>query len=403
MVSGYVLRSVFGVLLKHKVISVGTSYYPTNDTEEEYVSLINYTRTMLVELKPAEINHESIFQNLEREIDQRNLPRNRKFIEIKTAENKINEYALLSNIIMGSDRYLYIEIFERCNLINRFMEMIKEVDGEIIEKSHTELVCHMPSKKESIRIANEMITEGMNQKCNVRAAVGMTGAASIERAITMNNEIGQVSGVGFTKLGGEYGVIFESKPTGDKIELEPIELDNYMFIDAKDSTGFISKYGRERLVEIMTDINHYIATESQGKIEGYREGGDDLIINFPTKELALKTGLDCAWFAFNNDLNLRVGIGNSRREAGERAHMTENLKIHNDSPTIVFDIANGTYAYYIPTEFIRATLDYLSTNKGFLVFIFLFVFILTLIGINTNNSWLGLASAIISVLVVLLK
>ncbi|RAP50329.1 MAG: hypothetical protein BZ136_01535 [Methanosphaera sp. rholeuAM74] len=393
------LKSLFSRLLNKKVISIGTKYYATNELETEYVGLINLTKTMLVEIQPAQINSQTIFANLEREIDQRNLPQNRKFIEIKPAEDKINEFALLSNIIMGSDRYLYVELFKPSQLIETFAQMIIDADGEIIEKSKTELVGHMPSKKEGIRLAIEMITQGMQQNNNVRAAVGMTGAASIERAIDMNREIGQTSGVGFTKLGGEYGVIFEQQPTTDKIHLTPIEADNFMYIDAKDSTGFISKYGKDRLIEIMNDINTYIDTEGNGKIEGYRVGGDDLITNFPNKEIALKTALDCAWYALNNELNLRIGIGRSRREAGEHAHLADDLKINDDTASIVFDMANGIYSYYIPTAFTRSAIDYLQNKTLMLIGIFLFIFIVTIIGWNTQNIWLGFVALIIAILV----
>ena len=394
------LKILFSRLLNKKVISIGTNYYATNDLETEYVSLINLTKTMLVEIKPAEINSQSIFQNLEREIDQRDLPLNRKFIEIRPAENKINEYALLSNIIMGNDRYLYIEIFKRSPVIESFAKMVEVVGGEIIEKSKTELVSHMPSKKEGIRIAIKMISLGMQQGVNVRGAVGMTGAASIERAIEMDAQIGEVSGVGFTKLGGEYGVIFETIPTTEKVKLTPVQVDNFMYIDAKDSTGFISKYGKDRLIEIMNDINAYIANEGQGKIEGYRVGGDDLIINYPSKSIALKTGLDCAWYALNNGLKLRVGIGNSRKEAGENAHLTDSIKIHDNTPVIVFDMANGKYAYYIPTEFTRSMIDYLTTKSATLIGVFIFIFLLTLVGWNTGNMWLGLIGILITLIIV---
>lgn len=303
------MKRLFSQLLHKRVISIGTSYFATNELETDYVSLINLTKTMLVEIKPAEINSKTIFANLEQEIDQRDLPQNRKFIEIKPAEDEVNEFALLSNIIMGNDRYLYVELFKPSPIMETFAQMILKANGEIIEKGKTELVSRMPSKKEGIRVAIRLISLGMQNGCNVRAAVGMTGAASIERAIDMNMEIGPTSGVGFTKLGGEYGVIFETIPTLERVDLTPMQIDNFMYIDAKDSTGFISKYGKDKLIEIMNDINAYIANESEGKIEGYRVGGDDLIINFPNKEIALKTGLDCAWYAMNNGLNLRVEIG----------------------------------------------------------------------------------------------
>ena len=395
-----ILKSLFSQLLHKKVVSIGTKYYATNDLETEYVSLINLTKTMLVEIKPAQINAKSIFQNLEREIDQRDLPLNRKFIEIKPAENEVNEYALLSNIIMGNDRYLYIELFRPSPLIETFAKMVEVVDGKIIERSKTEMVALMPSKKEGIRLAIKMISLGMKQGVNVRGSIGMTGAASIERAIDMNAAIGEVSGVGFTKLGGEYGVIFETVPTTKKVELKPVPADNFMYIDAKDSTGFISRYGKDKLIEIMNDINSYIENESDGKIEGYRVGGDDLIINYPDKSTALKIGLDCAWY---NGLNLRVGLGNSRREAAENAHITDSIKIRENTPVIVFDLANGKYAYYIPTEFTRSAITFLSNQTLTLIGIFIFIFIVTLIGWNLNIIWLGIVAMIVSLIIVAIK
>ena len=394
------MKGLFSRLLNKRVISIGTKYFATNELETEYVSLINVTKTMLVELKPAEINSQTIFSNLEREIDQRDLPQNRKFIEIKAADNEINEFALLSNIIMGNDRYLYVELFRPSNMMETFAQMVEKASGRIIEKSQNELVCQMPSKKDGIRLAIKMISLGMENDCNVRAAVGMTGAASIERAIDMNVEIGQVSGVGFTKLGGEYGIVFETTPTVERVDLSPAQIDNFMYIDAKDSTGFISKYGKDTLIQIMNDINSYIESESEGKIEGYRVGGDDLIINFPNKEIALKTGLDCAWYAHNNGLNLRIGIGKSRREAGENAHLSDSIKLYEDTPVIVFELANGTYAYYIPSEFTRSALDFITNKTATLALVFIFVFIVTLIGWNTGNAWLGLIALLVSLIVV---
>ena len=394
------MKRLFSQLLHKRVISIGTSYFATNEIETDYVSLINLTKTMLVEIKPAEINSKTIFANLEQEIDQRDLPQNRKFIEIKPAEDDVNEFALLSNIIMGNDRFLYVELFKPSPIMETFAQMIIKANGEIIEKGNTELVSRMPSKKEGIRVAIRLITLGMQHGCNVRAAVGMTGAASIERAIDMNMEIGPTSGVGFTKLGGEYGVIFESIPKLEKVDLTPLQIDNFMYIDAKDSTGFISKYGKDKLIEIMNDINAYIANESEGKIEGYRVGGDDLIINFPNKEIALKTGLDCAWYAMNNGLNIRVGIGKSRREAGENAHLSDQLKIIDDTPVIVFDLANGKYGYYIPSEFTRSALDFITNKSSLLIGVFLFVFIVTMIGWNTGNAWLGLVALLFALLIV---
>ena len=392
-----VLRAIIGFLIRHRVISIGTKYYPTNDREREYVEMINYTHTMLIEIEKANITTENIFQNVLKEVGQGNIPQNRRFLELKPAEKNVNEYALLSNIIMGSDRYLYVEIFQRnWDIVNEFATLIKAEKGTIIEKSNSEIVSRLLSKNDAIRVAIELIRVGMDKEIEVRAAVGMTGAAAIERSINLNSEIGETSGVGFTKLGGEFSIAFSSKMT--KLEGSPAIYDNYIFIDAIDSTKFIAENGRNRLVEIMNEVKNFIQNDCKGKIEGYREGGDDLIANLPTKDAALRAGIDSAWHALNNGVRLRIGVGRSRREAGERAQMADTIKIWNKSPVMVFDLANGVYAYYIPSEFTRAVVDFLAEKTGRIVFIFIFVFILTLIGWDLGYWELGVLGIILALL-----
>ena len=391
------LRAIIGFLIKNRVISIGTKYYPTNDREREYVEMINYTHTMLLEIEKADITTENIFQNVLKEVGQGNIPQNRRFLELKPAEKKVNEYALLSNIIMGSDRYLYLELFQRnWNIINEFVTLITAQQGTIVEKSNSEIVARLLSKNDAIRVAIELIRVGLDNETEVRAAVGMTGAAAIERSINLNNEIGETSGVGFTKLGGEFSIAFSTKMT--KLEGTPAIYDNYLFIDAIDSTKFIDENGRDRLVEIMNEVKNFIQSDCKGKIEGYREGGDDLIANLPTKDAALRAGIDSAWHALNNGIRLRIGIGKSRREAGERAQMADNIKIWNKSPVMVFDLADGIYAYYIPSEFTRAVVDFLAEKTGRLVFIFIFVFIVTLIGWNLGYWELGVFAIVLALL-----
>lgn len=391
MAGNYLLRTLFGFLLKHRVLSIGTKYYPTNERETEYVDMVNYTRTMLLEIDRANITTENIFHNLLKEVGRGNIPENRRFVEIKAAENNVNEYALLSNIIMGSDRYLYVEVFGgNKGIIDQFVQFIQKEKGTIVERSNTEIVSRLLSKNDAIRVGVELIKMGMERQIDVRAAAGMTGAASIERSINLNKQIGETSGVGFTKLGGEFAIVFSSKIT--KLEGTPAVYDNYLFIDAFDSTQFIEDQGRDRLVEIMNEVKDFIEKECKGKIEGYREGGDDLIANLPTKDAALRAGIDSAWHALNNGARLRVGIGKSRREAGERAQMADDIKIWNNSPVMVFDLADGIYAYYIPSEFSRAVIEFMQEKTGRIVLIFVFVFIVTLIGWNIGYWEFGLVA-----------
>jgi hypothetical protein len=396
MVMDYLMRALFGFFVKSKVLSIGTKYYPTNDREREYVEMLNYTKTMLLEVDRAHITTHNIFQNLVKEVGSENIPEGRKFIEIKPAENKVDEYALLSNIIMGSDRYLYIEVFKKDPVIREFVNMIKKEKGTIIEQSQSEIVARLLSKNDAIRVAIELIGRGMEKNIHVRAAVGMTGAAAIERAINLNKQIGESAGVGFTKLGGEFAIVFSSKikkPAGT-----PAVYDNYLFIDIIDSTKFIDENGRDKLVEIMTGIKDFIETECHGKIEGYREGGDDLVANLPTKDTALRAGIDSAWHALNHGARLRAGVGKSRREAGERAQMADDIKVWNKSPVMVFDIADGTYAYYMPSEFTKTVLDFLMNKKGKAFLIFIFVFVATFVGWSSGHWEFGIISILLALL-----
>ena len=388
-------RFLFKFLTKYNVISIGTKYNPTTPLEIEYVEMFNYTHTMLLEIEKAEISINSIFYNLLRDVGEENIPKNHHFYELKPADNRIEEYALVSNIIMGSDRYLYIELFDSSPIIDRFLDIVKNQRGEIIERSSSELVSRFPSKNDAIRVAIKLVGLGLDNGINVRAAIGMTGAAAIERSIGLNKEVGNVGGVGFTRLGGEYALVLDSNFTIAKYN--HTEYQNYLFIDIVDSTKFINDYGRNKLVELMNEVKSFIENECKGNIEGYREGGDDLIAKFPSKDLAIRAALDTAWYILNNGAQIRAGIGKSRREAGERAQLADEIKIVNNLSLVIFDIANGLYAYYIPSEFIRTTVDLFFNKKVKLISIFLLVFIASYLLAILGYWEFGLISVILAI------
>ncbi|WP_407424826.1 hypothetical protein [Methanobrevibacter sp.] len=394
-------KSFIKLTTKLNPIAIGTKYFPTTDLETEYVELFNYTQTILFELKKAEITSDTILQNLIRDVGAENIPVEYTFHELKPAENKIEEYALVSNIIMGSDRYFYIEIPHPSNLINIFVKIIENEAGEIVEKTATELVAKMLSKNDAIRVAIELIGIGLSEGVQVISAVGMTGAASIERAIHYTQDVGSFPGIAFTKLGGEYALVFDA-PFLLK-ESHPVDLENYLFIDLIDSTKFISKHGRNQLVELMTGIKNFIETECEGELEGYREGGDDFIARFPSKDLAIRAGLDAAWFALDNGAKIRAGVGRSRREAGERAQLVDDLKSTSPLSLVVFELANGLYAYNIPSEFTRTLINLVENEKpkliGVFAFVFIFVYLMSILGLGMFG-FVGIILALVYAFVV---
>ena len=377
-------------------IAVGTKFFPTNSLETEYVELFNYTQTILFEIEKAEITSDTILKNLIRDVGAENLPKDYSFHELKAAENRIEEYALVSNIIMGSDRYFYIELPFPSNLINIFVKIIENEAGEIVQKTSTELVARMMSKNDAIRVAIELIGIGLSEDVQVISAVGMTGAASIERAIHYTQSVGSFPGIAFTKLGGEYALVFDSPFLLQ--ESRPVVLENYLFIDLIDSTKFIDKHGRNQLVELMTGIKNFIEAECEGELEGYREGGDDFIAKFPSKDLALRAGLDAAWFALDNGAKIRAGIGRSRREAGERAQMVDDFESIRPLSLVVFELANGLYAYNIPTDFARTLINLIDNEKpkliGVFAFVFIIVYVMSILGLGIY-SFIGVILALI--------
>ena len=394
-------KALIKFISKLNPLSVGTKFFPTNSLETEYVELFNYTQTILFEIEKAEITSDTILKNLIRDVGAENLPKEYTFHELKPAENRIEEYALVSNIIMGSDRYFYIELPFPSNLINIFVKIIENEAGEIVEKTATELVARMMSKNDAIRVAIELIGIGLSEDVQVISAVGMTGAASIERAIHYTQSVGSFPGIAFTKLGGEYALVFDSPFLLQ--ESKPVDLENYLFIDLIDSTKFISKNGRNQLVELMTGIKNFIETECDGELEGYREGGDDFIARFPSKDLALRAGLDAAWFALENGAKIRAGIGRSRREAGERAQMVDDFDSIRPLSLVVFELANGLYAYNIPTEFTRTLINLIENEKaklvGIFAFVFIFAYVMAILGLGMFSFIgviLALAYAVIS-------
>ena len=393
-------KSFIKLTTKLTPIAVGTKFFPTNSLETEYVELFNYTQTILFELEKAVITSDTILENLVRDVGAENLPKDYTFHELKPAENKIEEYALVSNIIMGSDRYFYIELAHPSRLIDIFVKIIQNEKGEIVQKTATELVARMLSKNDAIRVAIELIGIGLSEGIQVISAVGMTGAASIERAIHYTQSVGSFPGIAFTKLGGEYALVFDSPFLLQ--ESRPVDLENYLFIDLIDSTKFINKNGRNQLVELMTGIKNFIETECEGELEGYREGGDDFIAKFPSKDLAIRAGLDAAWFALDNGAKIRAGVGRSRREAGERAQLVDDLDSATPLSLVVFELANGLYAYNIPTEFTRTLINLVENEKpkliGIFAFVFIFAYVTSILGLGIF-SFIGVILALVYALV----
>ena len=139
MADNSILRRIISLITKHEILSIGTKYFPTTELETEYVQMFNYTQTMLMEIDKANITTESIFTNLVRDVGRENIPEKHSFYELLPAQNKIDEYALVSKIIMGSDRYMYIELSEPSYIIDYFTDIIIRENGEIIERSETQI------------------------------------------------------------------------------------------------------------------------------------------------------------------------------------------------------------------------------------------------------------------------
>lgn len=84
---------------------------------------------------------------------------------------------------------------------------------------------------------------GGEKNLNVRAAVGMTAAAAVERAIKLTNEVGEIPGVALQNLVGNLHFSFHQK--FQKLVKHILLMAIIFFLDVINSTKFIEKYGRD--------------------------------------------------------------------------------------------------------------------------------------------------------------
>ena len=108
------------------------------------------------------------------------------------------------------------------------------------------------------------------------------------------------------------------------------------------------------------------------------------------------------WFAHNNGVKIRAGVGKSRREAGQRAQLVDDIKSGSPLSLVVFELANGLYAYNVPSDFIRTTLDLFINKKTALVCLFVFIFLYTFIVSIFGFKPLILGGILIAVIAALL-
>ena len=108
--------------------------------------------------------------------------------------------------------------------------------------------------------------------------------------------------------------------------------------------------------------------------------------------------MDAAWFALENGAKIRAGIGRSRREAGERAQMVDDIQSTSPLSLVVFELANGLYAYNIPSEFSRTLINLVENEKpkliGVFAFVFIFAYIMSVLGLGIF-SFVGVILALI--------
>ena len=87
-----------------------------------------------------------------------------------------------------------------------------------------------------------------------------------------------------------------------------------------------------------------------------------------------------------------------QKSAGERAQLVDSLNSSSPLSLVVFELANGLYAYNIPSEFSRTIIDLIENQKGKLIgifaFVFIFVYVLSIFGLGMFG-FVGIVLALI--------
>ena len=82
--------------------------------------------------------------------------------------------------------------------------------------------------------------------------------------------------------------------------------------------------------------------------------------------------------------------------------MVDDLKSTAPLSLVVFELANGLYAYNIPSEFTRTLINLVENEKpkliGVFIFVFLFAYIMSILGLGVF-SFIGVILALVSALV----
>ena len=82
--------------------------------------------------------------------------------------------------------------------------------------------------------------------------------------------------------------------------------------------------------------------------------------------------------------------------------MVDDLKSTAPLSLVVFELANGLYAYNIPSEFTRTLINLVENEKpkliGVFIFVFLFAYIMSILGLGVF-SFIGVILALVYALV----
>ena len=78
--------------------------------------------------------------------------------------------------------------------------------------------------------------------------------------------------------------------------------------------------------------------------------------------------------------------------------MVDSLPSTSPLSLVVFDLANGLYAYNIPSEFSRTLINLVENEKpkliGVFIFVFIFVYVMSILGLGMF-SFVGVILALI--------
>ncbi|WP_457615137.1 hypothetical protein [Methanopyrus sp.] len=321
-----------------EIIACGTKYDPITEEEREIVKILNSMYMLLTRFEGYPLPAPQVISNELGGVAEELRREGFGLTKIERFKHDDPEVALVSKIVLDETRYVYCTYGNE----NDLHSLVHDCQCTVLEYGGGEATVEAPSKFHALRFAAQVPL-----RLRGSAAIGLTQAAATERFAKAERHADSEFAA-FSKIGAEWIIHRggEPLPPPRRANTAP---DRILYLDVVGSSELVREHGRRYLKEIMSRVIDII-NEEEGVVLDHRKGGDDVIARFPTKSRALRAAIKIVGRLTEDDVKIKVGIGDSRGRAAENA-VTVRERVRYDCSYIAFRFGPYLVAYVEPPDY----------------------------------------------------